>query len=90
MNANIPEPLMKEFEKIAKQHMFVETLGVRNSDRLDFHEVSVWSIRHALNAAYKLGQKSAKTPKRKAPKKPIAIEIHCKVCGKDPYDCRCQ
>jgi hypothetical protein len=33
----------------------IETLEERNSDSLDFHEVSVWSIKRALEAAYKTG-----------------------------------
>ena len=47
-----------EFAKIASQELFVETLETRNSDRCDFHEVSVWGIKAALKRAYDLGQKS--------------------------------
>ena len=34
----------------------LETLQTRNSDRLDFHEVAVWSLVDALRAAYELGK----------------------------------
>lgn len=29
---------------IAQKHLRIETLETRNSDRLDFHDVAVWSI----------------------------------------------
>ena len=34
----------------------IKTLETQNSDRLDFHDVAVWSIRAALEAAYAAGQ----------------------------------
>ena len=40
---------------IAKRELRIETLETRNSDRLDFHEVSVASIKKALEAAYHEG-----------------------------------
>ena len=33
----------------------IETLETRNSDGLDFHDVAVWAIRDALEAAYAAG-----------------------------------
>ena len=42
--------------EIAAKHFYLETLETRNSDRLDFHDVSVWSIRAALEAAFAAGQ----------------------------------
>jgi len=53
--------LDKILENIAKQHLFVETLETRHSDRLDFHDVSVWGIKAALEAAYLAGQQSQQT-----------------------------
>ena len=44
--------------KIATTILDVETLDTRNSDRLDFHELSVWGIKAALEAAYAAGQKA--------------------------------
>ena len=42
--------------EIATKHFHsVETLETRNSDGLDFHEVAVWAIRSALEAAYAAG-----------------------------------
>jgi len=52
--------LEKDLEKIAKQHLGIDTLKTRHSDRLDFHDIAVWSILEALKAAYELGKKSSK------------------------------
>jgi len=43
------------FALIAQKHLFIETLETRNSDSLDFHDVSVWGVRDALEAAFKAG-----------------------------------
>lgn len=49
------------FQQIALDHLFVDTLETRNSDRLDFHEVSVWNIKTALQAAFDAGKQAAST-----------------------------
>lgn len=36
---------------IARDILFIETLEMRNSDRLDFHDVAVWSVHDALEIA---------------------------------------
>jgi len=41
--------------EIALGHLFIETLATRHSDRLDFHDVSVWAVKSALMAAYQAG-----------------------------------
>jgi hypothetical protein len=46
--------------EIAVKHFHLETLETQNSDRLDFHDVSVWSIRAALEAAFAAGQTAAR------------------------------
>jgi hypothetical protein len=46
------------FELIAQKHLNVETLEEQKSDVLDFHEVSVWQIREALEAAFAAGQQA--------------------------------
>jgi len=46
--------------EIAAKHFHLETLETRNSDSLDFHDVSVWSIRAALEAAFAAGQAAAR------------------------------
>ncbi|OQA32895.1 MAG: hypothetical protein BWY57_01622 [Betaproteobacteria bacterium ADurb.Bin341] len=40
---------------IAQKYLDIETLEARKSDRLDFHEVAVWSLHDALEAAFKAG-----------------------------------
>jgi len=42
--------------EIATQILNLETLDTRNSDRLDFHELAVWQIKAALEAAYNAGR----------------------------------
>lgn len=45
---------------IAEKHFpNIETLETRNSDGLDFHDVAVWAIRAALEAAFAAGQAAA-------------------------------
>lgn len=48
-------------EQIAKRHLFIDTLETQSSDRLDFHDVSVWGVKAALQAAYEAGLKVAQT-----------------------------
>jgi hypothetical protein len=53
-----PEALLLE---IARRHFpRIQTLETRNSDALDFHDVAVWSIRAALEAAYAAGRAAAR------------------------------
>lgn len=46
-------------EIAAKHFHSIETLETQNSDRLDFHDVAVWAIRAALQAAYAAGVTAA-------------------------------
>jgi hypothetical protein len=43
--------------RIARTKLHIETLETRCSDRLDFHNVAIWSLREALEAAYNAGIK---------------------------------
>ena len=47
--------------EIAERHLFLETLETRNWDRLDFHDVAVWAICSALEAAFEAGRRAAET-----------------------------
>ena len=40
---------------IAQKHLHIDTLETQKSDRLDFHDVAVWCLRDALEAAFKAG-----------------------------------
>lgn len=54
----------EQITEIAKKHLGIQTLECRKSDSLDFHEVSVWSVQAALEAAFAAGQNAAKGGKR--------------------------
>ena len=56
MNAKALDQL---FQQIALNHLSIDTLATRHSDRLDFHEVSVWGIKSALQAAFDAGKQAA-------------------------------
>jgi len=45
---------------IAKATLHIDTLETRKSDSLDFHDVAVWSVKAALEAAYRAGLAAAK------------------------------
>ena len=47
-------------EKIAAEILKVDTLETLMSDELDFHTISVWRLRSALEAAYRAGYSEAK------------------------------
>jgi hypothetical protein len=47
-------------KRIAKKYLRLDTLDRRNSDSLDFHDLAVWQIRIALEAAYRAGKRSRK------------------------------
>lgn len=53
---NEPAALLAQ---IAAQYMDIPTLEARNRDSLDFHEVAVWQLKSALNAAYRAGIEAA-------------------------------
>ena len=50
---------MSKFEQlltqIAQNKLGIETLETRKSDSLDFHDVAVWCLRDALEAAFNAG-----------------------------------
>lgn len=48
------------FIQIAKKHFRIETLETRKSDSLDFHDVAVWCVKDALEAAYEAGRRSVR------------------------------
>ena len=52
--------------QIARQHLRIEPFETRGSDRLDFHDVRVWCVKAALQAAYDLDRKASLTVKGSA------------------------
>jgi hypothetical protein len=51
---------------IAQAKLHIETLETQKSDGLDFHDVSVWGIKAALEAAYDAGAETPTSVERKA------------------------
>ena len=60
MTKQAAQTLDQQLQQIALDHLFIETLETRHSDRMDFHEVSVWGVKSALMAAYEAGRQAAK------------------------------
>jgi|LakMenEpi03Aug12_release.lakeMendotaPanAssembly.Ray.scaffolds.fasta_scaffold19238_11 hypothetical protein len=50
-----PDEIVKD---IAKEHLGLETLEAQGLDRLDFHDLSVWQIKKALQEAFYAGFKT--------------------------------
>ncbi len=44
---------------IAREALGLQTLETRRSDRLDFHDLAVWTIKDALERAYEAGRTAA-------------------------------
>lgn len=53
------EAEFQEISRIARELLSVETLETRNGDSLDFHDISVWSLKAALAAAFEAGKAAA-------------------------------
>ena len=51
-----PDEIELLLESIALDHLFIETLQTRHRDSLDFHDVSVWGVKSALQAAFEAGR----------------------------------
>ncbi len=55
-----PRTREEEIASIARRILKIKTLETQNSDSLDFHDLAVWTIREALDAAYEAGRRSAR------------------------------
>jgi hypothetical protein len=62
--------------QIAREHLGIATLQPRNSDRLDFHDVAVWQVEAALNAAFDAGTTATGQSTVGLPTRFDAYEIH--------------
>jgi hypothetical protein len=57
-------------DRISHEILDLDTLATRNSDALDFHDLAVWNIKAALEAAYAAGEAAGrKHTERARPKK---------------------
>ncbi len=54
------ETMHEALERIAMENLGIETLETRKSDRLDFHDLAVWTMKDALVAAYNAGRKASR------------------------------
>lgn len=45
----------KEQFKLLARILGIETFEARNMDGLDFHDIGVWTLKAAVQAAYKMG-----------------------------------
>ena len=54
----IPQPTPPDelLAQTSKRYLGIKTLEIQNSDSLDFHDVSVWNVKAALEAAWKAGK----------------------------------
>lgn len=43
-------------QRIAQKFLAIETLDTQKSDELDFHDVSVWGLKAALEEAFQAGR----------------------------------
>jgi hypothetical protein len=49
-------------KEIAFRILGIQTIEVRNSDSLDFHDIAVWNIKKALETAFNAGKKGEYKP----------------------------
>jgi hypothetical protein len=54
------QPPSEVLASIAREKLGFETLETRRSDALDFRDVAVWSVKDALEAAYRAGLAAAR------------------------------
>jgi len=50
------QPTTATLEQIAREKLGIATLETQRSDSIDFHEVAVWQLRAALEAAFEAGK----------------------------------
>ena len=55
MTEQAEKDIDRQLQQIALDHLFIDTLETRKSDSLDFHDVAVWCLREALEAAFNAG-----------------------------------
>lgn len=80
---------LKTIEKIARENIPSlnnrPDLAPQNSDSMDFFDVSVWSLKDALIAAYEAGKAAVPAAPRARWRKYSSDEGICTHCGYDKY-----
>ena len=61
ITTQISKEVQALIEKIALDYLFVKTLETQGSDSLDFHDVSAWGLKKALEAAFEAGRLAGST-----------------------------
>ena len=59
---------------IAREHLGIATLETRHSDSLDFHDVAVWQVEAALQAAFDAGRNTASQPPPQRTEGPVRFD----------------
>ena len=54
------EEISRTIHKIAKETLKINILDAQYNDSSDFHDIAVWNLKAALEAAYRAGAASAK------------------------------
>lgn len=61
----LPKVAQEIVRRIAADTLDIQILDTRHSDSLDFHDVAVWEVRAALEAAYLAGVARRRKPTKK-------------------------
>jgi len=61
--------------RIARESLGIETLETRHMDSLDFHDLAVANVKHALEQAYEAGRKATPPTRTTCPACNRDIEI---------------
>lgn len=75
MSSTDHEARERAIHEIARRDLLIETLERRWSDSLDFHDVGVWNVKAALEAAYEAGRAAER-------KRRIPTRCKCPACGR--------
>ena len=67
-------PIDQLLTRFAQQHLRIDTLETRKSDGLDFHDVAVWGVRAALEAAFNAGVEQGKKQALQQARKATKLE----------------
>lgn len=59
---------------IAREHLGIATLETRRADNQDFHDVAVWQVEAALNAAFNAGRSTASEPPHQRTEGPVRFD----------------
>lgn len=67
-------PIDQLLTRIAHEHLRIETLETRKSGSLDFHDLAVWCLRDALEAAFNAGVEQGRKQAQQQARKTTALD----------------